>query len=212
MRSDHGRLEICRILEELEEHGVVGQVRISDDPAMAFKAAASEPRRIALVALADLVGSLPSLPEPANRDDVNVLVLVRKADVASLRSLPDLPGIGYVGQDELDPDGLAHALSRMAAGEPPVPSWLVQDLLAAWRATGEPARPAPRLTRREQQALVLLVDGLSNKQIGRRLGISDHGAKRLVGNILAKLDCPNRTSVATLAIRDGLYEQCLHQS
>ncbi|MET7570691.1 LuxR C-terminal-related transcriptional regulator [Streptomyces sp. NPDC005492] len=185
----------------------VGVVRVSDDPVTAVAQAASDPGRIALVALADLVGS-PSFPrEFADLARLDALMLITKDDVASLRRLPELPGIGYLGPDELTPDGLREALSRMAAGKPPVPAWLAHDLLTAWRAAPE-ARAATRLTRREQQTLVLLVDGLSNKQIGRRLGISDHGAKRLVGNILAKLDCPNRTAVATLAVRDGLYDQC----
>ncbi|WP_018544617.1 helix-turn-helix transcriptional regulator [Streptomyces sp. LaPpAH-108] len=192
----------------MEQSGPVGNIQVSDDPVIAVAEAASAPGRIALVALADLVGS-PSFPQELTAlRRLDALILVTKDDVASLRQFPELPGIGYLGPDELTSDGVREALSRMAAGEPPVPTWLVHDLLAAWRAAPE-GRPSPRLTRREQQTLVLLVDGLSNKQIGRRLGISDHGAKRLVGNILAKLDCPNRTAVATLAVRDGLYEQCV---
>ncbi|MDN3260908.1 LuxR C-terminal-related transcriptional regulator [Streptomyces sp. CSDS2] len=169
----------------------------------------TQPHRIALIALADLMGPLSAVPEIEGGRSVSALVVVTEDDVAALRRLPDLPGVGYLGPEDLTPAGLGTALSRMAAGEPPVPAWLVQSLLATLRAEPDRARSAPRLTPREQQALVLLVDGLSNKQIGRRLGISDHGAKRLVGNILAKLDCPNRTAVATFALRDGLYEQCL---
>jgi DNA-binding CsgD family transcriptional regulator len=70
-------------------------------------------------------------------------------------------------------------------------------------------RPAVRLTPREQQVLVLMVEGLSNKQIGRRLDISFHGAKRLVASILAKLDSPTRTVAVARALREGLYEQYL---
>ncbi|MEV6838823.1 LuxR C-terminal-related transcriptional regulator [Streptomyces sp. NPDC051133] len=182
---------------------------MAGDPAAALRETLTAPDRIAVLALADLMGPLSAVPEIEKGQRVSALVLVTEADVVALRRLPDMPGVGYLGPEDLTPAGLGHALSRMAAGEPPVPAWLVQSLLATWRAEPERARSAPRLTPREQQALVLLVDGLSNKQIGRRLGISDHGAKRLVGNILAKLDCPNRTSVVALALRDGLYDQCL---
>lgn len=68
------------------------------------------------------------------------------------------------------------------------------------------------LTPRERQALKLLADGLSNKQIARRLGISEHGAKRHVGNVLAKLNCPNRTVAVTVALNHGLLaEEPAHQ-
>ena len=55
-----------------------------------------------------------------------------------------------------------------------------------------------------RQALVLLAKGMSNKQIARRLNISEHGAKRHVANVLAKLNCPNRTLAVALALRHGL--------
>ncbi|MCI4066752.1 LuxR C-terminal-related transcriptional regulator [Micromonospora sp. R77] len=63
------------------------------------------------------------------------------------------------------------------------------------------------LTPRERQALKLLAEGLSNKQIARRLGISEHGAKRHVGNVLAKLNCPNRTVAVTVALNHGLLTE-----
>ncbi|WP_381804006.1 response regulator transcription factor [Streptomyces niveus] len=61
-----------------------------------------------------------------------------------------------------------------------------------------------RLTSREHEALGLLGQGLSNKQIARSLGISPHGAKRLVGSILLKLGSPNRTAAVVTAMRTGL--------
>src|SRR6266700_4144088 len=54
------------------------------------------------------------------------------------------------------------------------------------------------------KVLVLLVEGLSNKQIARELGISIHGAKRLVANILIKLNCPTRTLAVRAALTLGL--------
>jgi DNA-binding NarL/FixJ family response regulator len=73
--------------------------------------------------------------------------------------------------------------------------------------TGGQVEPNRHLTPREQAALALLVQGLSNKQIARRLTISEHGAKRHVANLLAKLNCPNRTMAAVVAVREGLLER-----
>jgi len=74
-------------------------------------------------------------------------------------------------------------------------------------AEAPPTRSRPvSLTSREVEALTLLVKGMSNKQIARRLAISGHGAKRLVASILLKLDSPNRTTAAVAAIKAGIID------
>lgn len=60
------------------------------------------------------------------------------------------------------------------------------------------------LTARERQVLELLADGLTNKAIALRLGISDHTVKFHVGAILSKLGAESRTEAVTLAHRGGL--------
>lgn len=60
------------------------------------------------------------------------------------------------------------------------------------------------LTDRERQVLELLADGLTNKAIALRLGISDHTVKFHVGAILSKLGAESRTEAVTLAHRGGL--------
>ncbi|MEV5238657.1 LuxR C-terminal-related transcriptional regulator [Streptomyces cinnamoneus] len=61
------------------------------------------------------------------------------------------------------------------------------------------ARGLSRVTDRERSVLRLLVRGQSNQQIARALGISIHGVKRHVSNLLLKFDCSNRTEVALAA-------------
>jgi DNA-binding NarL/FixJ family response regulator len=60
------------------------------------------------------------------------------------------------------------------------------------------------LTARELEVLAALADGLSNKAIARRLGISFHTAKFHVGAILAKLDADSRTEAIAKAAQRGL--------
>ncbi len=62
----------------------------------------------------------------------------------------------------------------------------------------------PRLTPRQQEVLVLLVQGMTNKQIGRILQISDMTVKTHVTTILQLLCATNRTEAARHAVRDGL--------
>jgi LuxR family transcriptional regulator, maltose regulon positive regulatory protein len=64
-------------------------------------------------------------------------------------------------------------------------------------------RAAP-VSRREMEVLKLVAQGLSNKQIARRLSVSEHTAKRHVANILTKLEVPSRAAAAAYAARRGL--------
>jgi DNA-binding NarL/FixJ family response regulator len=52
--------------------------------------------------------------------------------------------------------------------------------------------------------LRLLAEGLGNKEIAARLGISDHTAKFHISSILAKLGASSRTEAVTIGIRMGL--------
>jgi len=60
------------------------------------------------------------------------------------------------------------------------------------------------LTAREAEVLKLLTDGLTNRQIGRALFISEKTASVHVSNILGKLGATTRTEAAAVARRQGL--------
>jgi DNA-binding NarL/FixJ family response regulator len=61
-----------------------------------------------------------------------------------------------------------------------------------------------RLTTREIEVLQLLADGLPNKSIASRLGISDQTVKFHVSSIYGKLGAANRTDAVRRAVRRGL--------
>lgn len=65
-------------------------------------------------------------------------------------------------------------------------------------------RGAGELTERERQVVSLMAEGLSNKLIADRLGISDHTAKFHVNGVLAKLAAGTRTEAVVEAVRRGL--------
>ncbi len=60
------------------------------------------------------------------------------------------------------------------------------------------------LTPREREVLQLMAQGLANRQIGARLGITERTVKLHVSNILGKLGAANRTDAVTLAVQRGL--------
>lgn len=72
---------------------------------------------------------------------------------------------------------------------------------------GAPAREGssiPSLTPREQSVLELLARGMSNKEIGRQLSISERTVKFHVSSIFDKLGATNRTAAVTRAVQAGL--------
>jgi DNA-binding CsgD family transcriptional regulator/tetratricopeptide (TPR) repeat protein len=83
----------------------------------------------------------------------------------------------------------------------------MEGLLARIRALGVPAPdgglPAG-LSPREAQILELVARGLSNREIGEELSISEHTAANHIRSILRKTDCANRTEAASYAHRHGL--------
>jgi DNA-binding CsgD family transcriptional regulator len=64
--------------------------------------------------------------------------------------------------------------------------------------------PTTPLTLREEEVLRLLVEGLRNKEIAARLGISERTATFHVGNVLSKLGADGRGEAVALAYRLGL--------
>ena len=60
------------------------------------------------------------------------------------------------------------------------------------------------LTKRELQVLQQVAMGLSNREVGKALGISVETAKEHVQNILRKLDVNDRTKAAVWAVKRGL--------
>jgi DNA-binding NarL/FixJ family response regulator len=101
----------------------------------------------------------------------------------SAQVVGEFPTLSAAESSELDADGIlvGHA------------SRLQQDDAAA-----EP------LTPREIQVLELLAEGLPNKAIARRLGISDQTVKFHVASISGKLGAANRTDAVRRAVRRGL--------
>ncbi len=67
-----------------------------------------------------------------------------------------------------------------------------------------PTSPVQALTPREIEVLGMLAEGLGNKAIARRLGISEHTVKFHVSSIFTKLNASSRTEAVTLGARQGL--------
>jgi DNA-binding CsgD family transcriptional regulator len=110
---------------------------------------------------------------------------------------------------DVDDPLLADLLASRLAGVPGiriVAADAASDL-ALVRIDKAPVADAPSsLTARELDVLGLLVEGASNKEIARRLGISVHTAKFHVRSVAEKLDASGRTDAVANAVRRGVIQ------
>ncbi len=116
-------------------------------------------------------------------------------------------GVRAVLPGDLSPEQLVAALEAAASGLVVLhPSQANEILSANAGATPRAAAEeyAEALTRRELEVLQMLAGGLSNKEIGSRLKISEHTAKFHVAAILGKLGAGSRAEAVSIGIRRGL--------
>lgn len=93
-------------------------------------------------------------------------------------------------------DVLVNAVRRVYRGRRFLPHAVLETL--------DSRSPDSTLSPRERQVLALVVDGLSNREIGSRLGISEVTVKRHMGSILVRLEVSDRTQAVVAALRRGL--------
>jgi len=109
--------------------------------------------------------------------------------------------LGYLLKDT-PAEKLYETIRRVHAGEVFIqPEIASRTLRAALHPTGDLVEP---LSDREQEVLVMLAQGVPNKEIADKLHIAEGTVKNHVSNILAKLQVQNRTQAADLARKRGL--------
>jgi two-component system, NarL family, nitrate/nitrite response regulator NarL len=108
---------------------------------------------------------------------------------------------GVVLRDQVGP-GIDAALAAVRSGLTVIDNDLAAGLVPA--APVHTPKGRGELTERERQVVQLLSEGLSNKLIADRLGISDHTAKFHVNGVMMKLGASTRTEAVVEAMRRGL--------
>ena len=110
---------------------------------------------------------------------------------------------GVVLRDQVGP-GIARRARRRAQRADGDRRALAERWCPPRRCAPATARGIGELTERERQVVQLLAEGLSNKLIADRLGISDHTAKFHVNGVMTKLGASTRTEAVVEAMRRGL--------
>jgi DNA-binding NarL/FixJ family response regulator len=200
--DDHAvvRQGVRTFLELQPDLEVVGEA--ADGAGAVQRAAAARPD----VVLMDLVMPGGGGPEAirnvrAALPKARILVLSSYVDDAQVFAALHAGASGYLLKD-IQPEALADAVRQTHQGlqvlHPQVAAHLLRgeaDLLSL-----------ADFTPRERDVLKLLAEGFANKEIARRLFISEKTVKTHVSNILQKLGVSDRTQAALMAVRRGLVQ------
>ena len=155
---------------------------------------------VALVDLAmpDVDGVAATRRIRAASPGTNVVIFTSFSDRDGILRALDAGAIGYLLKDA-EPEELHRAIVAAARGEAPLDPKAAAEVLAA--RTG--SAPGGTLSEREREVLALVGAGLANKQIARRLGISEKTVKGHLSRIFQALGVTDRTQAALWAERNG---------
>jgi DNA-binding NarL/FixJ family response regulator len=130
-----------------------------------------------------------------------VLVLTSFSDGPRILGALEAGACGYLLKD-VDAVAVAEGIRAAARGESPLDPRAARTMLDARSAPD----PLARLSGREREVLELLVAGMANKLIARRLQISEKTVKSHLTRIFRELGVTDRTQAALWAARHGVGE------
>ncbi|WP_431983293.1 response regulator [Streptomyces qinglanensis] len=149
---------------------------------------------------AGMTGSEATAAITARPGAPHVLVVTTYGTDADTLPAIEAGATGYLLKDA-PPDELAEAVRTAAAGRTTLAPAVADRIMRRLRAPGT----AP--TQRETEVLTLVAEGLSNKEIGRRLHLTEGTVKSHLARIYAKLDVDSRTAAVAAATDLGFIRR-----
>lgn len=188
------RLGIGAVVAAENDISIVGE---ADDAAKGFELFGQLRPDVTLLGL--------RLPDSCSIDDLDnyfvkdpkakIIVLAEHAGDAEIATALRKGALGYICKD-VEPENLLKAVRTVAAGRKFIPDEIAQILS---ENLGK-----EELTSTDSKVLRMIVGGMSNKEIGFALDVSENTVKSHVQNIFGKIGVSDRTSAATTAIKRGL--------
>ncbi len=136
----------------------------------------------------------------ARMPDTACLVLTERSDDRAPRDAVMAGCAGYILKQARGAS-LAAAVRAAASGQPALDAHAAGALMAWVQDRARTKEVTARLTAREREVLSLLGEGLSSRQIGERMTVTEATVRNYVGSLLAKLDMRHRTEAAAFAAR-----------
>jgi len=120
----------------------------------------------------------------------------------------DYGAIGFISK-AISARSITNAIRLMLSGQRYIPDEVLDAMQSKRMEIFDTCKASPlssplhRLTEREREVLGLLIEGHSNKMIGRALGLQEVTVKLHIGKLLRKLGVTNRTQAVTFALQAG---------
>jgi DNA-binding NarL/FixJ family response regulator len=191
------RVGLEQLLATFDDVDVVGSATGGED-AVALVARERPDVLLLDLSMPDLDGVEVTRRLAADGSSTRVVIFTSFSERDRIVQALDAGAIGYLLKDA-EPDELRAAIRAAARGEAP----LAPKAAAALLADRSSRKDAIDLSPRERDVLALIVDGLANKQIARRLGISEKTVKGHVTNLFQRIGVADRTQAALWAERTG---------
>ena len=140
-----------------------------------------------------------------NKINVKVLILTVHNEVEYLLKAVDIGVDGYIMKDSESAE-LKKAINAVMKGESYIQPKLIPALNNRLVARDVDKEKLKSLTKREIDVLILVANGMSNKEIAIKLNISERTVKNHISNIFKKLDVSDRTQAAVFAIKNDIVK------
>jgi two-component system, NarL family, response regulator LiaR len=141
----------------------------------------------------------------AERPDIEIVTMTSFIEEEKVTAALEAGASGYVLKDA-EAEDVAAAVRAAYAGEVHLDPAVARLLAQRMRARKSPEETAEPLTDREKDVIRLLGQGMSNKEIGSQLFITERTARTYVSNILGKLGLASRTQAALYAVEHKLVD------
>ncbi len=140
-----------------------------------------------------------------NKINVKVLILTVHNEVEYLLKAVDIGVDGYIMKDSESAE-LKKAINAVMKGESYIQPKLIPALNNRLVARDVDKEKLESLTKREIDVLILVANGMFNKEIAIKLNISERTVKNHISNIFKKLDVSDRTQAAVFAIKNDIVK------
>lgn len=196
---------LARILNGYPDIEVV--VSVSSGEASVTAVAQHQPDVILLDVNMPGIGGVGATRQIRDADpEARILMLTVSEQESDLFAAIRSGARGYLLKDATS-EQLHDAVCRVYAGEAIIAPVMAAKLFDKFSEMPEAPKRSPKydeLTDRERDILHLLIQGLSNKEIGAQLSLSPHTVKVHLHRILEKLELRSRVEAAAWAVRHGL--------
>lgn len=192
----------------LEDSGRVVVVAEASDGEQAVAAVAAHDPDMAIVdiGLPGVNGIEATRRIKASRPQISVIGLTVHDEDQYVFALLEAGAAGYLLKD-VEGHELLRAIEAVHAGESVLHPSITHKVLARLaRGASEPAPPTDPLSDREHEVLELAAQGLPNKEIAARLGVSIRTVETHLSRVFAKLEVGSRTEAVLHGLRRGWFD------